>query len=175
VYVVLVFLFVSNVFTALLAMDDPGDKFSFHQVVSKVATGYDLQSAKETLKNLHAQGKSPNVLSDGKTAAVLNAHRCVEDAIFFENKLETLEILLSFDGEEESNFNKKSIIEYLNKEQLSLGLSLRGLKQRPFKKVGVYGGGYFIDDDDDDDDDEERLGDELSRINRVRALVKEAD
>ncbi len=174
-YVILLFLLASNVFTALFAMDDARHGLSFHQVVNAVEAGCDLEQAKEKIEELRVQGKDPNVVSDGKTAAQLSAYFCVERSSSFENQLGTLNILLSFDETGVSNFNKKEIGEYLNKESVAINLSLTGLKRRPFKKTTkTYRGGYFLEDDDDDDD-EKRLNNQLDRVNRVRILVEEPE
>ncbi len=172
--IVLLFLLVSNVFTALFAMDyvERGP-FPFHQIVHYAATGCEQELAKKALKNLHMQGKDQNVVSKEQTAAMLSAYLCVVDPVFHENQFEVLRMLLSFDKKEKLNFNKEKIIEDLDAEQVSLSINLYCSEQGFFKKNSVCSGGFFIDFDDDDDENEEKITNTLDRVDRVRALVED--
>ena len=171
--VLLLFFLVSNVFTALFAMDDARHGLPFHQVVHEVETGCEPERAKKTLESLCVQGKDPNVVSKGKTAAGLIAYFCVNNSSHFDNHLEILKFFLN-SNEKVSSSHKKDILEYLNKEKSAVDINLVGFKRGPFQKTQIYGGGYFIDDDDYDDN-EKRLNDELRRINQVRELVEELE
>ena len=152
-YIVLLFLLVSNVFPVLFAMDD-AEQFPFHAVVRNVYNGVlDAEQAKERITELYAQNSNPNNITGERTAARLSVDYCVQQPDCFENQLSTLELLLDFDKKKGLDSNKENIREFLNQE-------CDGLKP------------YL---DGDSSFDKERATVVLCRISRVRELVKESE
>jgi len=173
-YIMLLFWFVSNVFTAISAMDDTS-KYPFHDIVDLISQGEDVEKAKKEVNRLCKLNKNPNDIFSSRTAATLSVEHCVNGSRFFENQLEILKLLLKIDEEKKLDDNKKGISGFLDRKYSGLITQLEGLRKRPFPTSSqIFGGGSFIVDDDDDDA-VQRINDVLERISQVRELVGEPE
>ena len=152
-YVILLFLLVSNVFSALFAMEDPSCKSSLIQaIVHNVYNGeVGVTEAEDKIRALSFQGEDPNCIIDGRTAAELSADYCVHQSNHFEVQLDVLGFLLKLDEARGLGFNKEKIAEFLKEEK-------SGVETLNCSKSG---------------ENRQHISAILSRISQVESLVTE--